>query len=335
MTPLRRRLETLRVALRAMVATPEQHEEITRALATLSERLERLERVVDEQATSRHLDALRERAEGIGAGLDALRQDFGVSSGREMDILHALYTDIPGNRRRLWRLRASPDYAQPFTEPDPLVSVCIPTYNNLEDLVGRSLPSVLGQTYENLEIIVVGDAAPPEVEEAVLSFHDKRIRYVNLTVRGPYPQEPMMMWLVAGAEPAREALRLSRGSWIAEHSDDDVFLPDHVEALLADARERRLEIVYGKIRRLDPDGPDVILGTFPPTFAQFGLQAMLLHGGFRLFPHEPLVAFHMPADQDWIDLMMKIGARIGMIDQIVTDYYPSQLWKAPARTEGS
>lgn len=102
----------------------------------------------------------------------------------------------------------------------------ITTYSNAEGLAARSLPSVLAQTHENLEVIVVGDAATPDVEAAVRSFDDPHVRLVNLTVRGPYPDDPLGLWLVAGTAPANEGLRLARGDWIAMNCDDDIFTPD-------------------------------------------------------------------------------------------------------------
>ena len=54
----------------------------------------------------------------------------------------------------------------PFTERDPLVTVCIPTYPNYVQLLERSIPSVLAQDYQNIEVVVVGDAAPPETAAA-------------------------------------------------------------------------------------------------------------------------------------------------------------------------
>jgi len=81
------------------------------------------------------------------------------------------------------------EYELAFSDPDPLVSVVIPTYTSYETLRDRAIPSVLAQTYENFEIVVIGDAAPPEAAEAVASFDDDRIVYENLSIRGPYPED--------------------------------------------------------------------------------------------------------------------------------------------------
>lgn len=288
------------------------------------------------------LDALTQAVSALGASVEALAgmaDDVAAIKSeqhRHRLALQGIYDDEPGNRRRLWALRESPEYEVPFTDPEPLVTIYVTTYTNADGLASRSIPSLLDQSYEHLEIIVVGDAAPPEVEEAVRSFDDDRLRFVNLPYRGPYPNDPVELWYVAGTAPANEGLRLASGSWVTMNCDDDVFVTNHVELLLREAQRRRLEIVYGKIRRLDPAGPDVLIGTFPPGApGEFGVQAALVHGGLRMFPFELMEAvFGAPGDYAWIRRMLRIGVRIGMIDDIVVDYYPSQLWGTPTRAPG-
>ncbi len=83
----------------------------------------------------------------------------------------------------------------------------IPTYDNHQLLRERAIPSVLAQTHQNFEIVVVGDAAPDEARRTVEGFDDPRITFVNLGYRGPYPADPETRWLVAGVPPYNEAVR--------------------------------------------------------------------------------------------------------------------------------
>jgi hypothetical protein len=306
--------------------------QIRSPIAALRSISRRLTAIIEQQGR------LSESIEGLSARVDTLTaevQTLGLAEAlaSQTETLRAIYEDEPGNRLRLWAMRESPEYARPFEEENPLVTVCIPTYSNAEDLANRSIPSVLAQSYDNLEIIVVGDCATAEVEEAARSFDDPRMQFVNLGIRGPYPTDPISFWFVAGAPATNEGLRLARGQWIAHHSDDDVFTPDHVELLLAEARRQQLELVYGKIRRLDPEGSQMLLGEFPPQFGQCGIQATLLHRGLRVFPME-LVDLGEPGDWVWMRRMVRIGVRMGMIDDVVVDYYPSQLWGTPSRPRG-
>jgi len=65
-----------------------------------------------------------------------------------------------------------------MSEKIPTVSVIIPTYNRAH-LVGRAIRSVLNQTFQDFEIIVVDDGSTDNTEEVVKSFNDPRIRDIR------------------------------------------------------------------------------------------------------------------------------------------------------------
>src|SRR5260370_22450535 len=54
----------------------------------------------------------------------------------------------------------------------PLVTVIVTTYNRSRLLTERCIPSILGQTYDNLELIVVGDGCTDDTEELVSQLND-------------------------------------------------------------------------------------------------------------------------------------------------------------------
>jgi glycosyltransferase involved in cell wall biosynthesis len=60
----------------------------------------------------------------------------------------------------------------------PLVSICIPTYNRAA-MIGKAIESALGQTYTNLEVIVVDNASSDNTPAVVASYRDERLRYVR------------------------------------------------------------------------------------------------------------------------------------------------------------
>ncbi len=61
---------------------------------------------------------------------------------------------------------------------DPLVSICIPTYNRA-NVIRKTIDSALSQTYTNIEVIVVDNASTDNTEEIVASYDDPRLRYVR------------------------------------------------------------------------------------------------------------------------------------------------------------
>jgi hypothetical protein len=242
-------------------------------------------------------------------------------------MLRAIFNEERRLRELLWQVRAEPSYELAYSESEPLVSVVIATYDNFELLGERSLPSVLAQTYANFEVVVVGDQAPEEAAEIVAGFGDDRLTFHNLNRRGPYPSDPEAFWHVAGIPPYNEAVRRARGRWIAPLGDDDAFRPHHIEALLGLARAGRHEATYGRFLAHFADHPPVDVGAFPPQYGQFGVQVLLYHAGLSFFEMELAdELFSLPGDWSLAERMLRCGVRFGMLDDVVTDYYPSRSW---------
>ena len=100
----------------------------------------------------------------------------------------------------------------------PLVSVIIPTFNRAR-LLHRTLESVLKQSSENLEVIVVDDGST----EAVAASADPRVR----VLRNPKP---------TGVSAARNrGIAAARGEWIAFCDDDDLWAPNKLQEQLTAA----------------------------------------------------------------------------------------------------
>jgi hypothetical protein len=277
------------------------------------------------------LDAVARRIEDIAAACAQHGEQLRIAT----EILRTLHDEEATNRVRLHELRRTAEYARAFDEADPLVSVVITTYDRAQLLCERSIPSVLEQTYQNFEIVVVGDGAPPEVLEALASLDEPRLRYVNMSVNGPYSDVPEHAWLAVGTPPFNRAIAEARGRWLAPLDDDDSFTPEHIERLLEAARERRLELVYGLLRCNYPDGTQDFIGEFPPRTeftelrSSFGLQAALLHGGLRFMQmHLTDPLFGLANDVSLSRRMIRAGVQVGMISEVVSDYYPARVWQS-------
>lgn len=95
----------------------------------------------------------------------------------------------------------------------PIVSVVIPTHNR-SALVKRAVESVLAQTYESYEVIVVDDASTDNTAEVVKSFDDSRIWYLRHDTN-------------RHASASRNTgSQAATGRYIAYLDDDDEWLPD-------------------------------------------------------------------------------------------------------------
>jgi len=99
---------------------------------------------------------------------------------------------------------------------DPLVSVVVPTYNRSKT-VKRAVKSVLGQTYQKLELIVVDDGSTDNTEEVINSFEDGRIRYISHDKNK------------GGSAARNTGIRRSEGGLIALLDSDDEWLPRKLE----------------------------------------------------------------------------------------------------------
>jgi glycosyltransferase involved in cell wall biosynthesis len=102
----------------------------------------------------------------------------------------------------------------------PLVSVIIPAFN-AEIFIPRTLESVLSQTYQNIEVLVVDDGSVDRTAEIVKSFAQKDSRITLLQQAN------------AGVAAARNlAIEKSRGEYIAPIDADDIWYPQNLEKQL-------------------------------------------------------------------------------------------------------
>ena len=314
---------------------------LDRRFADLASRVDALQVSIDRQNEQ---SEQRAHAEAVmQASLAGLEQTV---NGELSGMIRAIATEEAPNRRALFELRERPDYQRAFSEAKPLVSICIPTcIGRTELLIERALPSALAQTYENIEVVVVGDAVGDDAAAAIQSVRDERVKFVNLTNRVAHP-DAHGQWLNAAVMPRNEAHRQARGLWVTDLDDDDALRPDAIEVLLNMAQSRNLEVAYGVLERCDTNGDRTTIGAFPPmplepNWREKGMQwqpwqgmastGALFHGGLRFFMREHVAAvLGMPGDFYRLERMVRAGVRFGMVEQIVYDYFPSKLWEAPA-----
>ncbi|MBV9309797.1 MAG: glycosyltransferase family 2 protein [Solirubrobacterales bacterium] len=290
------------------------------------------ERAFDLLRRAQGIARLERRADRLEVSLDrrfnTLEYRLDEAENRlERDVvmmLRAIVSEDAENRRRLWQARADPAYEVPFTEVEPLVSVIVPTFERLELLLTRSLPSILNQRYRNLEVLVIGDHVGTEFAQALASLGDDRVVFHNLTQRLPPDPDPTKRWMTGAVMPRNEGLRLARGSWLVSFDDDDEMYPSAVDNLVQHARRERVEVAYGDFRSLESEGPRQ-LGGFPPRRGQFTWQSAVVHRSLSFFERELFAAhFWVPNDFFLAEAMLRAGVRFGALDEIVCDLYPSQ-----------
>ena len=109
----------------------------------------------------------------------------------------------------------------------PEISVILPVFNS-EEFVRKSIESVLAQTFEDFELIIVNDGSTDSSKDIIDSFKDDRIRLINQSNQGP------------GAA-RNNALKMAQGRYVMYLDSDDWFTSD------------ALEVAYGEITKFDAD----------------------------------------------------------------------------------
>ena len=118
----------------------------------------------------------------------------------------------------------------------PLVSVLISTYNRPK-YVPEALDSILKQTYQNFEIILVRDGGLP-VRDIISSFNDPRLTFIDRD------QNHGLSYSF------NEALSVAKGEYVCYLGDDDIFYPHHIETLMNEMLSQdECEVVYGDLYR--------------------------------------------------------------------------------------
>jgi cellulose synthase/poly-beta-1,6-N-acetylglucosamine synthase-like glycosyltransferase len=287
-----------------------------------------------DRALSPRVDALREELERLRQQVEALASQLnsGVSVAIERaDALAAAlvelraitaadYDRIPELRAALRAVRASEEYAAVWERDRPLITVRIATYNRVETLLERTLPSVLAQTYPHFEVVVVGDHCTDDTAARLAALDDDRVRFHNLPYRADYPQDDRQRWMVAGTPGVNIGNDLARGDWIAPLDDDDTWTPDHLELLLDLALAGRYEVAYGLLRRRNVrDGTEMDLYRYPPARAAFGFQgALMLRQLTPLFENdERSFVVNEPGDWNLCRRMLLAGVRFGSTESCV------------------
>lgn len=125
---------------------------------------------------------------------------------------------------------------------DELISVVVPAYN-CAPWLPRCLDSLLNQTYDNLEIIVVNDGSKDNTKEVLDDYASR------------YPRITAIHQKNAGEYAARLAgVAVAKGNWIGFVDSDDETEPHMYELLMANARTYEVDISHCGYKVIYPDG---------------------------------------------------------------------------------
>lgn len=182
------------------------------------------------------------------------------------------------------------------------VSIITPSYKS-EKFISETIESIISQSYQNWELIIVDDASPDKSHIIINEYikKDNRIRLKILDKNsGP-------------AIARNEAIKLARGRYIAFLDSDDIWLPEKLYKQLNFMKEKDLSFTYSAYYVINEEGE--IIGDFIPT-EKITYIDMLKTSSIgcltAIYDTEKLGKLYMPnilKKQDyglWLDIIKKI-----------------------------
>ena len=165
-----------------------------------------------------------------------------------------------------------------------LVSIIMPSYNTAK-YIGESIDSVIEQTYENWELIIVDDCSTDNTDEVVAQYDDSRIIYLKNEKN-------------SGAAVSRnKALRAAKGEWIAFLDSDDLWDTTKLE--------KQLKFMLDNGYKFSCTGRDEIdeksnslgrITTSPKHITKLGMYLYCWVGCLSVMYHSPTVGLIQIAD---------------------------------------
>lgn len=167
------------------------------------------------------------------------------------------------------------------------VSVLMPAYN-VERYVAEATESVLSQTYENFEFLIIDDGSTDGTLPIVESYarKDERVRVISHANMG------------MGAS-LNQALDLARNEWIVRMDADDIMLPHRIERQVAFVKDNPDVAVASTGSYFIDEGGRIIGNYQPPLKSRAHVK--------ELIQHNELIAFHHPSVIMRRSVVKKVG----------------------------
>jgi len=210
----------------------------------------------------------------------------------------------------------------------PHVSIVIATYN-WSSALRCAIDSALLQTFDDFEILVVGDGCTDDSREVALSFGDPRVRWMNLPTNSG-----------GQAVPNNHGISNSRGQYIAYLGHDDIWFPTHLQTAMETVERTQADLAGAVTILFGPPGSEVM-----------GLSGVLAGGEWNasdFFPPSSIVhkrsltdkigpwkepwTLELPSDVEFENRAFAAGANIVSTNQL-TVFKFNAAWRRNAYLE--
>jgi glycosyltransferase involved in cell wall biosynthesis len=195
------------------------------------------------------------------------------------------------------------------TTDKDLISIITATYNR-SNVLKYTIQSVIDQTYENWELLIIGDCCTDDTETVVESFRHPRITFVNLEKN-----------IGEQSGPNNYGMSMAKGNCMALLNHDDLWLPHHLGLLHDRINTTQADLVYSlfypvhaeKDLRLMPlrvnAAHDLVYGS-PASTWLFRKELFLRVGPWKSFKE----IYDIPS-QDWLGRASKVG-KIAVVNEV-------------------
>jgi teichuronic acid biosynthesis glycosyltransferase TuaG len=132
---------------------------------------------------------------------------------------------------------------------NPLISVIVATHNRAHILY-ETIKSILHQTYQNFELIIIDDNSNDNTYDIISSFNNSKIKYHLLKISSGGP-----------AIPRNIGIKYSNGIYIAFCDDDDIWKKNKLEIQIKFLLENNYDLVSGNIHCFKNDISKIIFSS--------------------------------------------------------------------------
>lgn len=199
---------------------------------------------------------------------------------------------------------------------DDLISIITPVYNS-ERFISDTIDSILNQSYNNWEMIIVDDCSKDKSENIIRRYvnSDSRIKYIKLTKN-------------SGAAVARNtAIEKSKGRYIAFLDSDDLWKETKLEKQLSFMKENDIGFSFTSYELINEDGSKVNKTIKAPLKIDYNtlLKNTIIGCLTVMIDREKIGEFNMPlirARQDlatWLSILRKGNTAYG-IQESLSEY---------------
>gem|GEM_PF-276531 len=189
----------------------------------------------------------------------------------------------------------------------PYFSIIIPTYNRAH-LIGKTIQSVIGQSFPDWELLVIDDGSNDYTEEVVKNFNEDRIKY---------------FWQNNQERSAarNNGIELASGKFICFLDSDDVWLPFHLEKLLKKTTETdpKEALYFTGMRWIFPDRSEDVI--FPSPEGRNPIEYVIAH---QIAPSTVCIHTSILKKQKF-DTTLRINEDVELFARIASEYAVVQI----------